>query len=202
MGVRYRWMARQRDHVAAGMPRGEQPPVPAGPDGIRRRKARDLGPCVRLLRVVAAEDGYPVYWPEAPRSWLTEHVLDAWVVERQGELLGHVAISEPSHDPVSALRWRELTGREPHERAEVSRFFVRSRVRGQGIGSALLEVAHAGIRTRGLLPVMEVVSASAEAVSMVESQGWRLVAMYPWGERSDRLQVYYYEAPVAEDGRG
>ena len=196
----YRWMTRNRDRLPGGTPESGLPRVRTGVKGIRRRRSGDLGACARLLRVVSAEDGYPVSWPEAPRAWLTDHVLDAWVVERQGEMLGHVAVSETAFDAVSALRWRELTGCAPHELAAVSRLFVRSRVRGQGIGAALLDVALADIRARGLLPVMEVVSASADAVALVEHQGWRLVAMYPWGERADRLQVYYYEALARDAG--
>ena len=37
---------------------------------VRRRSEEDLDDCVRLLRLVHDEDGYPRNWPSNPRSWL------------------------------------------------------------------------------------------------------------------------------------
>jgi len=193
----YRRLVRHRSTPSVAATDGSQPPV----KGIRRRRPKDLPACARLLRLVHAEGQYPVYWPEAPRAWLAdEEVVDAWVAERQGELLGHVAFSRVGLDPASAMRWREITGRSPSELGGVSRLFVRPKAAGQGIGSALLEVAVAEIRARGLLPVLEVVTASRDAIALYEARGWRLVGMYDWGHRADRLRIHYYTAPPAPAG--
>ncbi len=196
----YRWVAHHRGPQPDGTPATELPRVSAPVKGVRRRRPKDLGACARLLRVVFSDGQYPVYWPDAPRGWLNdEDVIDAWVVERQGEILGHVAISKVGLDAVSALRWREVTGHEPSELAGVSRLFVRPRVRSQGIGAALLDVAVAEIRSRGLIPVLDVVSAGKDAITFYEHRGWRLLAMYPWGEKTDKLQIRYYGAPPEPD---
>ncbi len=196
----YRWVAHHRGPQPDGTPATELPRVSAPVKGVRRRRPKDLGACARLLRVVFSDGQYPVYWPDAPRGWLNdEDVIDAWVVERQGEILGHVAISKVGLDAVSALRWREVTGHEPSELAGVSRLFVRPRVRSQGIGAALLDVAVAEIRSRGLIPVLDVVSAGKDAITLYEHRGWRLLAMYPWGEKTDKLQIRYYGAPPEPD---
>ncbi|MGH3333248.1 MAG: GNAT family N-acetyltransferase [Nocardioidaceae bacterium] len=196
----YRWVAHHRGPQPGGAPAIELPRVSPPVKGVRRRRPKDLGACARLLRVVFSDGQYPVYWPDAPRGWLNdEDVIDAWVVERQGEILGHVAISKVGLDAVSALRWREVTGHEPSELAGVSRLFVRPRVRSQGIGAALLDVAVAEIRSRGLIPVLDVVSAGKDAITFYEHRGWRLLAMYPWGEKTDKLQIRYYGAPPEPD---
>lgn len=161
--------------------------------GLRRRTPRDLAACARLVRVVHGEVRYPVRWPEAPRAWLAdEDVLGAWVVEREGELLGHVAVSRVGRDVVTGRRWRELTGVDPSGLGGVTRFFVRSRVRGQGIGGALLDVATVEIRRRGLVPVLEVVTASKDATKLFEDRGWRLLSMDPWRENPDEFRVHCY----------
>src|SRR5687767_8910800 len=86
------------------------------PDGIRPRTARDVPACARLLRVVAGEHQYPARWPEAPRSWLSgPDVLEAWVCEVQGEILGHVAVATVPRNGISRVRWQEITGVEATE---------------------------------------------------------------------------------------
>jgi predicted DCC family thiol-disulfide oxidoreductase YuxK/GNAT superfamily N-acetyltransferase len=190
----YRWAAQHRGSLPARTTTGGGSRVDRPVKGLRRRRPGDVGACVRLLRVVFYDDRYPMTWPDGARSWLDgEDVVDAWVVERRGEILGHVAVTRTALDPLSALRWRELTGQPPDRLAAVSRLFVRSRARREGIGTALLDAALHGIRHRGLTPVLELVSAWEGAVGLVESRGWRLVAMYPWGSPDGRLQVFYYE---------
>lgn len=183
-----RWVARKN----GARPDSGRPSV----KGLRRRRESDLGDAVRLLRVVHLEDGYPVEKVDA-RPWLEDRVLDAWVVERLGRLVGHVAIATVGTGGVSGLRWREITGRSPVELAEVSRLFVRPGFRDQGIGTALLDAAEAEIRARGLLPVAEVVSASEDGIRMFEDRGWRLLAMDPWGPDGSGLLVHRYSAPAA-----
>jgi GNAT superfamily N-acetyltransferase len=186
---------RQGRGSATGVVEQAAPPTQTAPSvkGVRRRRAQDLPACARLLRVVHSEGQYPVYWPDAPKAWLSdESLLEAWVAERKGEILGHVAITKIGVEPISALRWREVTGREPSELAGVSQLFVRQRVRGEGIGSALVDVAVAEIRARGLEPCLEVVSASADAIRLYEDTGWKLRGVYAWGNPEDRLETRYY----------
>jgi GNAT superfamily N-acetyltransferase len=193
----YRRLVRHQVREADAAADRSRPPV----KGIRRRRPKDVPACARLLRLVYADGQYPVYWPEAPRAWQAdEEVIGAWIAERHGEMLGHVAISRVGLDATSAMRWREITGRSPSELGGISRLFVRPKVAGQGIGSALLEVAVTEIRARGLLPVLEVVTASQDAIALYEARGWRLVGMYDWGRRTDRLRILYYMAPPAPAG--
>jgi GNAT superfamily N-acetyltransferase len=172
------------------------------PDGIRPRTARDLPACARLLRVVANEHQYPARWPEAPRSWLAgPDVLDAWVCEVQGEILGHVAVATVPRNGISRVRWQEITGLEPSELARISRLFVRQKVRRRGIATDLLDVAVADVRRRGLMPVTDVVSTSVDGIAFLEQRGWRLLAVDPWGSATERHRVHFYAAPhrPAED---
>lgn len=189
-----RWLTRHRVHnegvAASSVPHGVQ---------ICRRNDSQLAACSRLLGLVSAECGYPVPRPMSRRGWLTgEDVLNAWIAEEHGRVQGHVAITRvEGGDPATALRWREVTGRPASELAGVSRFFVRSSSRGQGLGTALLETAVEESRARGLMPVAEVVSTSRRGVPFYDRAGWRMVAMYPYGRRDEGLETYLYAAPPA-----
>lgn len=177
----------------------EGEPAPRLPDGmkIRRRKDHQLAACTRLLGLVSSEDKYPLLQrPSARREWLTgPELLDAWTAEQDSTIQGHVAITRVDVNPTTALRWREVTGRHASELAGICRFFVRPRVRDQGVGSALLDTAVAECRARGLLPVAEVVSMSRQGVPLFDRAGWRLVEMYPCGKRKDGHEAYMYVAP-------
>ena len=168
------------------------------PSGVRLRRPKDLPACARLLRVVATEHQYPARWPEAPRSWLAgPDVRTAWVAEVHGEILGHVAIATVPRNGIARVRWRELTGRDTEELLRVSRLFVRRRVRGQGVASSLLDVAVAEIRSQGLLPVLDVASTSTDGIGFIEARGWRLLAVDPWGSKTEHQRIHYYAAPPA-----
>ena len=167
-----------------------------GVRGLRPRHPKDVAACARLLRVVHYESHYPEQLVDAPRAWLSHgDVLDAWVVERQEEILGHVAISRVGHDTTTAFRWREMTGREPTELASVSRLFVRPKARRLGLGSALLDAAVAEIRSRGLIPVLQVADSHPDAVRLFEQGGWRLLSMDEWGPRAEHQRVRCYAGP-------
>ena len=164
--------------------------------GIRRRKSGDLAMSGRLLDVVHYDARYPALRPEPPRAWLDHpDVYDAWVCERVGRILGHVAISDVARDSLSALRWRETTELVPSDLIAVSRFFVRPTARQQGIGSALLDVAVTAIRQQDRLPVLEMISARRDGFPFLANRGWRLVAIDPWGPRDHHLYMCRYMAP-------
>ena len=187
-----RWIARRRRHdVERHL--GPGAGSTSSDVRIRGRRSHDLAAAARLLGLVVAEGQYPLPRPESRRAWLTgPGIQDAWIAERDGELLGHIALSRVGLDAVSAMRWREVTGRATADLAGVSRFFVRSRVRGQGIGTSLLQAAVTEARARGLVPVAEMMSASRDGIRLYEKQGWRLAAMYPCGPRSASLEAYMY----------
>jgi GNAT superfamily N-acetyltransferase len=180
-----RWLARvppQRGRETAPRPRG-----------VRRRRARDLSTCTRLVRRAFFEGRFPGLHDEDPRSWLAgPDVFSAYVAERDGDVVGHVAISRVGLDTVSALRWREVTGRAPSQLAAVSRLFVRPRFRGQGIGASLVDVAVADIRSRGLVPVMEVTTEGRLPPSYSHGHGWRLRSTDPL----PRIWAHHHEVWV------
>lgn len=170
---------------------------------IRTRRSKDLAACARLMRVVHYADDYPEQWPDSPRRWLDDDsVLDAWVAEELGEILGHVAISRSAEDTGEAMRWSEVTGHDPDELACVSRFFVRPRVRGEGIGTALLDVASAAVTARGMMPVLEAVAREPDRFRVLEDRGWKMVAMDPLPRGDRRMQRYRYAAARAAVGAG
>jgi GNAT superfamily N-acetyltransferase len=164
----------------------------ADPRGLRRRRPNDIAACVRLAALSSPGTVRHPPW----RAWLTaEEVVEAWVAERQGELLGHVALSEVGADACSAMRWREVTGRPAGDLLAVSRLFVRRRVRGEGLGTALLEMAVAGARARGRLPVVEAIGATAEELDLYARRGWRPVGLCPARLRADAVDVHLFLPP-------
>jgi GNAT superfamily N-acetyltransferase len=170
---------------------------------VRQRTQADVAACARLLRIVHAEGQYPVRWPASPRGWLTDpSIIDAFVVDRLRQVLGHVAIVDVTRDSLEAMRWREVTGQDPARLAGVSRLFVRPGWTGMGLGTALLDRAVEEIRRRELMPVLDVVSASVDAIHRYEHLGWRLLATYPWGPAADGLRVHYFAAPAVAEPVG
>ena len=157
----------------------DRTPAPAAttPEGVRARRPRDLTTCTRLMHRAFFEGQFPGTRRNEPREWIDgTDVLAAYVAERDGEIVGHVAVTRVGLDAASDLRWREVTGHPVTDLAGVGQLFVRPSFRGQGIGRSLVEAALADIRSRGLVPVLEVVTHESLAPAYAHGHGWRLRA--------------------------
>lgn len=188
-------MSDVMNRLLTRMPRQRTGASPPLPPGIRVRRDRDLSTCARLVRRAFFEGQFPGQHDEDPRLWLADpDVLEAWVGERDGEVVAHVAISRLELDPLSALRWRESTGHVPSDLLAVSRLFVRPRFRGQGIAASLIEVACDEILARGKVPVYEVVTTSSLAPSYSRDHGWRLRSSEPIRDKRKELWIHRFEA--------
>jgi GNAT superfamily N-acetyltransferase len=142
---------------------------------VRRRSDQDLDECIRLLRLVHEEDGYPRNWPATPRTWLASHDrVEAWVADDLESLLGHVAVAEPDASPATAV-WAAALDASPASLLRISLLFVAPFARGRGLGGRLLDTAVRFVGDQGAQPVLEVVSADRGAVALYTRLGWRQV---------------------------
>jgi GNAT superfamily N-acetyltransferase len=127
---------------------------------------------VAVAERVHDRDGYPFFLPTDLRTFLVSpDAYRAWVAERSGVVLGHVALHPRSSDLVMALA-SETLRRPVDELAVVARLLVAPDARGSGAGRALLEVAAEDARTRGLWPVLDVATDLRAAVALYDASGW------------------------------
>lgn len=171
----------------------------ASPTIIRRRREDDVDSCARVLRGISSTGSYPVPRPVSHVSWLHDDVLDAWVAERRGLILGHVAITRLAPSAREEMLWHEVTGLHLADLAAVSCFFVRPGERDRGIGTHLLGHAVRGARARGLVPVAEVTRDSRFGAAIYEEHGWREMGRIPVGRRGDDHTLYLYVYPPSAE---
>lgn len=173
------------------------PPAATSPDGVRPRRRRDLPTCTRLMHRAFFEGQFPGTRRNAPREWIDgPEVLAAYVAERDGEIVGHVAVTQVGLDGPAGLRWREVTGHPVADLAGVGQLFVRPSFRGQGVGRSLVDAAIADIRSRGLVPVLEVVTHESLAPAYAHDHGWRLRATDRFPGPPAGLWVHRLEAAL------
>jgi GNAT superfamily N-acetyltransferase len=144
---------------------------------VRPRTDEDLEACVELARIVQDLDGYPPYFPPDGREFLgafltpPENVLQAWVAEDGGGIVGHVALHRSSTAPVMALASETL--HQPVEKlGVVARLFVAPTARHRGVGEILLDVASGDAVERGLHPILDVAIQFHAAIRLYERRGW------------------------------
>jgi GNAT superfamily N-acetyltransferase len=138
---------------------------------IRNRVAADVPRCIEALAEVHEADRYPIVWPEDPAKWLSpSNLLDGWIAERSGAIVGHVVLVAGGDVP---------DGLPSHGQplATVKRLFVTPTARRQGVGERLLANVQAWAVRSGLSPVLDVVGPGGDAaISLYERAGWRQTA--------------------------
>lgn len=143
-----------------------------------------------------AHSGYPVNWPADPAGWLTPPtLLAAWVAERDGRTVGHVALCRAEDGDPAPRSWAARGSGVPA--VCVNRLFVAPEARGLGGGADLMERA-VGARSRGLHPVLEVVAADP-AAAFYARLGWQDLGVVDqrWGpERVVPLRCFAAPRPA------
>jgi GNAT superfamily N-acetyltransferase len=130
-----------------------------------------------------SDDGYrEFFFGTAP--------IAAWVAERDGALIGHVAVHDRSLTETMALASRELGSSTAF--GVVARLLVSPDARGQHVGETLLDVASRTARERGLVPILDTVSRLAPAVALYERTGWTRIGEFPFTTDGEDLTVYVY----------
>ena len=142
---------------------------------IRRKTTDDASQCFDLLLQVHESDGYPMYLPvDVPVFITPEYEVASWVAERDGCIIGHVALHQASVDPTLAAAQR-ATGLPVERLAVVSRLFTSPSLRRAGIGRSLLRYATDQATARGQRAVLGVGKTLSAPVALYESEGWERV---------------------------
>ena len=171
---------------------------------LRERVDADLDACVQLARVVHELDRYPIQLPDDLRSFIaTPDALAAWVVEEDGEIIGHVAL-RPRSSPVVMATASEALGLPADRLGVVARLLVSPRHRRHGLGQSLLEVACRNAHARGLWPILDVVTGREAAIGLYERCGWVLAGQVTvrWRDRPEVEELVYLgpRLPVLSSG--
>jgi GNAT superfamily N-acetyltransferase len=164
---------------------------------IRRKTDKDEDECLDLLMQVHESDGYPPYLPADVPAFITpKYEVAAWVAERDGRIVGHVAIHQASVDPTLAAAQR-ATGLPAGGLAVVSRLFTLPALRRVGIGRALLRHATRQAQSRGQRAVLDVGQALTASVALYESEGWeRVDSLALRVDENAVLDLWVYVSPV------
>lgn len=106
-----------------------------------------------------------------------EDALGALVVEREGDVVGHVVWTGPAQGHPEAERLNracaEASGGDVDRVAWIGAFFVAERARRSGAGRLLLDAAVTALRADDRVPCLEVLPHHGGARRLYLSSGWR-----------------------------
>ncbi|WP_409483499.1 GNAT family N-acetyltransferase [Arsenicicoccus dermatophilus] len=148
---------------------------------VRPRRDDEVVTLGRLLLEQRPDSRYPYRDPlpfPVEEFVRRRNELAAWVAERDGELLGHVAVgrcTEPGQgdDAASVERlWERAHGRPWQQLGVVQVLFTALAGRGTGVGALLLDTAVAALRERGLAPCLDVLPTHERAFAFYPRHGW------------------------------
>ncbi len=93
------------------------------------------------------------------------------MAERDGEIIGHVALHISSSSPVLKMA-SEVLKQPPRRLGVVARLLVSPGARRQGVGRRLLATAAENAVDRGLSPILDVATPFLAAINLYEQCGW------------------------------
>ncbi len=166
---------------------------------IRPRREADLGEASAALVAVHSVDGYPVEGVDQPEVWLQPPgLIQAWVAEMAGRVVGHVAVSRPQGEAAVSL-CREQTGRSEDQIAVLARLFVHPAARGHSAGERLAREATRYAQSQGLTLVGDVMVKDTAAIRLYERLGCRMIGntMHSYGDDGQIPALCF----VAPEGR-
>jgi GNAT superfamily N-acetyltransferase len=172
----------------------------AGTVVVRERTSDDLPGAAAALVAVHASDGYPVEGVDDPEAWLTGSTLvQAWVGELDGRVVGHVGISLPQADDAAAAMLANMSEGADERAAVLGRLFVLDAARGQSLGRKLVQAATAYARRNGLRLVLDVMTKDAAAIRLYERLGWQRMGTTEHDDGKGRLvpAVCFASPPAA-----
>ncbi len=166
---------------------------------VRPRTAGDIPACVQALKEVHAVDGYLVEGVSDAEGWLfPDGLLQAWVAEASGEVVGHAALCEP-RDEAAVAMLIEQEGLREEQIAVVARLFVAPKGRGQALGQALAAAAFHHSRPLGRRIVFDVMTKDRAAIHLYERLGCvRLGStIHTFGD-NQQVHAYCYASPIQD----
>lgn len=161
---------------------------------IRRRQDSDLEQAGQALVDVHNTDGYPVEGVTDPVGWLkTTGLLNAWVAELDGEIVGHVAVSEPQPKDDAVRLWLEQSDDKVEDVVVLGRLFVKRSARGQSIGEQLARAAVMEMAAQKKRMVLDVMEKDQVAIRLYERLGLKKigVATHHFGEGQETSAICY-----------
>lgn len=164
---------------------------------IRPRQDADLNSAGSALVDVHRTDGYPVEGVADPVAWLKPTgLITSWVAELDGEIVGHVAVSEPQPGDDAVRLWLEQSDDRIEDVAVIGRLFVKPSARRQSIGEQLSKAVATDEALRGKRLVLDVMDKDQDAIRLYERLGLKKigVATHHFGE-GRTITAYCYVVP-------
>jgi len=161
---------------------------------IRPRQDSDLEQAGQALADVHATDGYPVEGVADPVDWLKPAgLLNAWIAELDGQIVGHVAVSEPHPGDDAARLWMEQSDDTAQDIAVLGRLFVKRSARGRSIGEQLARAAVTATARQNKRMVLDVMEKDQDAIRLYERLGLKRigVATHHFGEGQETTAICY-----------
>lgn len=140
---------------------------------IRPRTENDIAECVSTLHLVYDDNGYPINGVDNAYQFLTGGAIKhAWVAELDGQIIGHITVSEATTSDVSVVLWRQIHPNDKGKLAVLGRLFVHPQGRGGGVAAGLINTALKHAKQTGERLILFSLIKDQAAIQLYEKLGW------------------------------